>query len=109
MPADADGRPEGQPYIHDPFYEMGDLGYLVDAVDEESAPTPGTHFYALEGPEGILLDGRAALYGQGDIGVSAIRSTALFGADLTGLPYEWDLDDLSGERWPPRHDPWDGP
>lgn len=108
MVPNPDGRPASDPFVHDPFYEMGDLGYLVDSDDEESTPLAGTHFYSLEGSDGILLDGRAALYGHGDLGVTTSRA-ATFSSELQGYAYEWDLDDVRGERWAARQDPWDGP
>lgn len=107
MPWSIDGRPAGDPDV-DPFYEMGDLGFLTDESDAESYPPTGTHFYDVDGPDGILLGGRAALYGSGDLHPTTSRAST-FSAGLSGLAYEWDLDDVSGERWAARQDPWDGP
>lgn len=108
----AGGRPDERQDDLDAYYEMGDLGFLSDESDEEATPPVGTHFFDLhqmgDGHDGILLDGRAALYGNGDLHPTTNRSST-FAASLSGLTYEWDLDDVTGERWAGRQDPWDGP
>ncbi|HLO03136.1 MAG TPA: hypothetical protein VK191_08515 [Symbiobacteriaceae bacterium] len=112
MPKNAGGRPDGDPYalnpILDSYYEMGDLGFLTDESDSEGAPPVGSHFYDLPGPEGVLLDGLAALYGGSGLHPTTSRAATLT-SELSGLAYEWDLDDVGGERWSARQDPWDGP